>query len=161
MFNIHDSIIKIIPASGFDPANAIINPVLDIAMRADTANWLGSAEYDLETAQHMLAAGRYLYVVFMCHLALEKMLKTHVAELRKETPARTHDLLYRVRNADLELTKDHLEFIGRINNASIPTRYPDDIERVLREYSEPVAHEYFEKKTEVIDWLKGHPNLQT
>ncbi len=36
------------------------------------------SEYDVETARHMLATGRYLYVVFMCHLALEKMLKAHV-----------------------------------------------------------------------------------
>ncbi|HET7087843.1 MAG TPA: HEPN domain-containing protein [Anaerolineae bacterium] len=48
-------------------------------MRADTQNWIATAEYDLETARHMLATGRYLYVVFLCHLALEKMLKAHVA----------------------------------------------------------------------------------
>jgi hypothetical protein len=34
-------------------------------MRRDTANWLASAEYDLETAHHMLVTGRHLYVIFM------------------------------------------------------------------------------------------------
>lgn len=49
-------------------------------MRKDTSNWIALAEYDLETARHMLATRRFLYVVFMCHLALEKMLKAHVTE---------------------------------------------------------------------------------
>ena len=42
-------------------------------MRKDTANWIALTNYDIETARHMLETGRYLYVVFLCHLALEKM----------------------------------------------------------------------------------------
>jgi len=40
-------------------------------VRKDTANWIALADYDMETAGHMLATERYLYVVFLCHLALE------------------------------------------------------------------------------------------
>ena len=45
-------------------------------MRKDTANWIALADYDIETARHMLATERYLYVVFLCHLALEKLHQT-------------------------------------------------------------------------------------
>jgi HEPN domain-containing protein len=62
-------------------------------MRKDTLNWVALAEYDLETARHMLTTGRYLYVVFLCHLALEKMLKAHVSEITQVFPAKTHDLI--------------------------------------------------------------------
>jgi hypothetical protein len=31
-------------------------------MRKDTVNWIALAEYDLETAQHMLTTGRFLYI---------------------------------------------------------------------------------------------------
>ncbi len=55
-------------------------------MRNDTANWIALADYDIETARHMLATGRYLYVVFLCHLALEKLLKAHVAEVTQIVP---------------------------------------------------------------------------
>lgn len=37
--------------------------------------WLDIADYDLETAKSMLTSGRYLYVVFMCQQAIEKLLK--------------------------------------------------------------------------------------
>jgi HEPN domain-containing protein len=55
------------------------------------------AEYDLDTAQHMLETGRYLYVIFLCHLALEKMLKAHVTEVTQTVPVKTHDLIYLVK----------------------------------------------------------------
>lgn len=66
-------------------------------MRKDTINWIALAEYDLETAQHMLTTGRFLYVVFMCHLSLEKMLKAHVTETTKSIPVKTHDLIYLIK----------------------------------------------------------------
>ena len=37
--------------------------------------WASLAEYDLETAGAMLRTARHLYVGFMCHQAVEKMLK--------------------------------------------------------------------------------------
>jgi HEPN domain-containing protein len=129
-------------------------------MRADTKNWISMADYDLETAQHMLATGRYLYVVFMCHLALEKMLKAHVTEVTQSIPAKTHDLIYLVKKSELDLPLSHLEFIGKINNASVPTRYPEDLQRMLHEYPEAVVLDYLQQTEEVVKWLKQHPNLK-
>ena len=37
--------------------------------------WLDTAQYDLKTAESMLDAGRWFYVVFMCQQALEKLVK--------------------------------------------------------------------------------------
>ena len=37
--------------------------------------WISIDLYDLETAQAMFNTGRYLYVVFMCQQAIEKLLK--------------------------------------------------------------------------------------
>ncbi|MGC9352319.1 MAG: HEPN domain-containing protein [Mariniphaga sp.] len=35
------------------------------------------SDYDFETAKAMLETGRYLYVGFMCHQTLEKLLKAY------------------------------------------------------------------------------------
>jgi HEPN domain-containing protein len=130
-------------------------------MRAETRNWIETAEYDLETARHLLATGRYPYVIFMCHLALEKMLKAHVSEMTGNIPPRTHDLIALTRRSGLDLPQGDLEFIGRINNVSIPTRYPDDLQRVLQEYTERVARRYLDQTEGTVRWLRQHPNLQT
>lgn len=128
-------------------------------MRKDTKNWLALADYDLETARHMLATGRYLYVVFLCHLALEKMLKAHVAEITQEVPIKTHDLIYLVKKCELEVPENHLDFIGKINTASIPTRYPEDLQRSLKEYPKSIAKDYLDQTMELVKWLKQHQNL--
>jgi len=122
-------------------------------------NWIALTDYDLDTARHMLATQRYLYVVFLCHLALEKILKAHVAEVTQNVPIKTHDLIYLVKKCDLELPENYLDFVGKINTASIPTRYPDDLQRSLNEYPESVAKDYLAQTTELILWLKQHPNL--
>ncbi|MEJ5311293.1 MAG: HEPN domain-containing protein [Anaerolineae bacterium] len=123
-------------------------------MRPDTKNWIDSALYDLETAKHMLTTRRYLYVVFMCHLALEKMLKAHVTENLQTIPPRTHDLIYLVSRSALTLPDAYLEFLGKINNASTLIRYPDDFQQALQEYPRSVVKSYLQQTEEIIEWLR-------
>lgn len=119
------------------------------------------SEYDIGTAEHMLSTGRYLYVIFMCHLALEKILKAHVTEVTKEVPRKTHDLLYLVEKVNLKVPREYLDFIGKINNTSVPTRYPEDLQSLLKEFPKNVAEDYLQRTKEVIAWLQHHPNLKT
>lgn len=111
-------------------------------MRPDTKNWLKSATYDFETAQHMLSTGRYIYVVFFCHLIIEKTLKALVTEVRGKPSPRSHDLIYLAKRAGLTFEPYFYEFISKLKNASIPTRYPTDIERVMVEYNKEVVTSY-------------------
>jgi len=92
-------------------------------MRKDTKNFIKSSEYDLNTAQFMIDTGRYIYVIFMCHLSLEKLLKAIVAEITKNIPPKSHNLIYLIKLSDIELPKKFIDFIAKINNASIVTRY--------------------------------------
>ncbi len=129
-------------------------------MRPDTQNWIALSDYDLETARHMLASGRFLYVIFMCHLALEKMLKAYFIEVTQSIPPKTHDLIYLIKKSELALPQAYLEFIGKINNASVPTRYPEDFQRIIAQYPESVACDYLERTEEVLKWLREHPKLR-
>ncbi len=122
-------------------------------MRPDTQNWVNTALYDIETARHMLTTRRYLYVVFMCHLALEKMLKAHVTENLQAIPPRSHDLIYLISRSGLILPDKFLEFVGKINNASILTRYPDDLQQAIQEYPRSIVKSYLQQTEEIIQWL--------
>ena len=53
-----------------------------------------------------------------------------------------------------------LDFIGKLNNASIPTRYPEDLAKTVGSYPKKVAQEYLKKTKEVIEWLKRDPRLK-
>ncbi|NJD04595.1 MAG: HEPN domain-containing protein [Ruminiclostridium sp.] len=43
--------------------------------------WEEYAQYDLDTAEVMFDTGRYLYSVFMCQQAVEKIVKGHICSL--------------------------------------------------------------------------------
>lgn len=59
----------------------------------EVLEWLSQSQYDLDTAQAMLDSRRYMYAVFMCHLAVEKALKALVVKRTGDTPPRTHNLV--------------------------------------------------------------------
>jgi HEPN domain-containing protein len=129
-------------------------------MRDDTRNWIACVEYDLATAQGLFETGRYVYVIFMCHLAIEKMLKAHVTEVIQAVPAKTHNLMYLVRKAGLEVPPDILDFLGDINNECVPTRYPRDIAKLVSKFDREMAGSYLRSTREAIKWLRHDPNLR-
>lgn len=61
-------------------------------MNERTKYWVDSAEYDLETARVMLEGRRFLYVGFMCHQAIEKILKGCFVAIENKNPPYTHTL---------------------------------------------------------------------
>jgi HEPN domain-containing protein len=129
-------------------------------MRKDTENFITSSEYDLQTAAAMFESGRYIYVVFMCHISTEKMLKAIVAEATQNIPPKTHNLIYLIKLGEVTLPADLFEFVAKLNNASIITRYPEDFRKLLEVFPQDIAKEYLMTTQRVIEWLKSH-RLQT
>ena len=123
-------------------------------MRKEVQNWLDSARYDLETAGHLFRAGRYIYTVFMCHLALEKVLKAKVEEITGEEPPKTHDLEYLVELAGLSFDEKTEDFVLELSNLSVVTRYPRDFQVMLRDFSQERAKATLLKATEVFQWIE-------
>ena len=128
-------------------------------MLKETKNWIESSDYDAQTATHMLQTGRYIYVLFMCHLAIEKILKAIVQEDTGKLPHKTHDLIYLLQITKINLPENMLEFVGKINNVSVVTRYPEDLSKIISSYPETVANDYLNRTREVIRWLKQDARL--
>ncbi len=116
--------------------------------------WLLQSDYDLSTAEAMFESGRYFYSIFMCHLSLEKCLKGIYYKTLDELPPKTHNLVYLVEKMSLQLPEDIYQFIYSINAESIATRYPDDIQRALKEYSKEKAVEIINESKKTLQWLK-------
>jgi HEPN domain-containing protein len=96
-----------------------------------------------------------------CPLPTEKMLKALVTEETQKLPLRTHNLIDLAQRANLDLSQDHRDFIGKINNASVAVRYPDDLSKMVPQYPETIAREYLEKTKECIAWMRQDARLQT
>lgn len=131
-------------------------------MKKATANWLQSMEYDLKTASTLLKDRKYIYVVFMCHLAIEKALKAVLSEMFKELPPYTHNLNRLIELGNIKLPHKHQNFINKINLQSVPTRYPEDFKKLSKEFDKKIAELYLKQTRGVIRWLKQNiPQLKS
>ena len=123
-------------------------------MSKNPQEWLKQADYDMKTAEVMFDNKRYFYAVFMCHLSIEKALKGIYLDRLKEIPPKTHNLVYLVEKIKLLLPENLYDSVFALNRVSVPTRYPDDIQRMLKDYNEERTKKVIESGKEVLQWLK-------
>ncbi|MBN1974815.1 MAG: HEPN domain-containing protein [Sedimentisphaerales bacterium] len=129
-------------------------------MLKETENWLEMVDYDLDTARQMFNTKRYVYVIFMCHLAIEKALKAIVCEETKKFPPKTHDLIFLTKLGKIEFPEDLLNYIGKVNNVAVVTRYPEDLSKLVSSYTQAVTQEYLNNTIKVIECIKQDPRLE-
>ena len=74
-----------------------------------TKKWFERVDYDLQTADAMLNTGRYIYAIFMCQQAIEKVMKAFINNLGKDVLP-IHNLRRLAEKAGLidDLTEEHL-----------------------------------------------------
>lgn len=123
-------------------------------VKKTTEEWLKQADYDLKTAEAMLLARKYIYTIFMCHLAVEKTLKALWTKKYSETPGKTHDLIFLSSNLDLNLTTKFNDFLEELDGLSVPTRYPDELDKVLKQFSLAKTEKIYKSTKELLSWLK-------
>lgn len=123
-------------------------------MSKQAEEWFKQAEYDLGTAEAMFRSRRYIYAVFMCHLCLEKALKGLIAG-QGQIPLKSHDLVFLLERIETVVPEQYAEFLEMLNDVSVPTRYPDELDRLVAQYPRRRAAEILERCREVYTWLKN------
>jgi HEPN domain-containing protein len=119
--------------------------------------WKDISEYDIVTAEAMLKTGRLLYVGFMCHQAIEKILKAYYVKMIGETPPYIHDL---EKLADLSglsdiLSEPQIEFLGELNPLNIESRYPKYKDEMFQIMKSKDCEDFLTKSKEFLEWTKS------
>ncbi|MFA4852212.1 MAG: HEPN domain-containing protein [Bacteroidales bacterium] len=116
--------------------------------------WFIQSDYDLETADAMLKTGRFVYCVFMCHLALEKALKGLFVKKFDKVPSKIHNLIFLADELNLVMTEEQLKFIYKLNALSITTRYPDELKKLIKVYNLETTEQILNNTKEIQQWIK-------
>ena len=116
--------------------------------------WLKQAEYDFSTAEFMYSGGRFFYAVFMCHLTIEKALKGLFQQKTQEMPPKTHNLVHLLSKIGIRPDENVGKIITRLNQASIATRYPEDIDVLQKDYTQEAAKQILSQTKEALVWIK-------
>jgi HEPN domain-containing protein len=118
--------------------------------------WIDLSEYDLDTAQSMLETGRYLYVGFMCHQAIEKIIKGYWQHVKNELPPKTHNLSLLLKNTGLRdfLPSDMSDFVDELEPLNIEARYPTYKDALVSKMNQKYTESILKKTRDLYSWIK-------
>jgi HEPN domain-containing protein len=86
--------------------------------------WLRTARDDVRAAATLFRGRHYRWVVFCCHLAIEKALKAVLQHQHGTLPPRLHDLRALLARTGLTPPARLRRFVDQMAGLSVPTRYP-------------------------------------
>ena len=118
--------------------------------------WKEISDYDFDTAEAMLNSKRYLYVGFMCHQTIEKILKAYFNSINPDPAPFTHSLSYLAKKSNIYdlFSEDQKDFIDLLEPLNIESRYPSHKEKLLQSLSETRCLEILTKTKQLQEWIK-------
>ena len=119
--------------------------------------WTNIAEYDLSAAKALLKTKHFLYVGFMCHQTIEKILKAmFVLKFPNESPPYTHALLRLSKITSLleKMSEEHRELIRSLEPLNIESRYPRTKEAIISTLSKERCNFIIHQTEGLFKWIK-------
>jgi len=118
--------------------------------------WIDISEYDLQTAQAMLDTQRFLYVGFMCHQNIEKILKAYYIHKINNKPPYTHNLSYLAEQSGLMklLSEEHKSLMDILESLNIEARYPKYKDNLLKSLTFEKCKSLLHDTGEFHKWIK-------
>jgi HEPN domain-containing protein len=119
--------------------------------------WLDIAQYDLGTADAMYSSQRWLYVVFMCEQAVEKLVKGLYTLYVDDNVPKTHNINSLVRAFEDKLpetvSSDKFILFEDLRSFYLNGRYADFKQKLSASTDEATAKSYLNQTKEVFAWL--------
>jgi len=119
--------------------------------------WLEIAEYDIETADALFEKGRWLYVVFMCQQAIEKLVKGLYVLYVDDNVPRIHNITALVKRFEdklpIKVTADKFDLFDTLTKYYLSNRYPDYISKLGAQIQKPEASIILLQAKETFSWL--------
>ena len=119
--------------------------------------WLDIAQYDFDTAKTMLQSGRWLYVVFMCQQAVEKLVKGLYVLYVDDNVPKTHNirvLIEKFENLLPEaITDERYNLFEDLTIHYLNGRYADYKQKLSERLDEQAATDFYNQTKDVFAWL--------
>ena len=121
--------------------------------------WLENANYDMKAAEAMLNSGMWVYTVFMCQQAIEKLVKGIYGILvDADNIPRVHNItrLFKEFENVLEVpVKDeYYDLFETLTGYYLNNRYPDFKTHLLSTTNKEKANELYTQSKEAFAWLQ-------
>ena len=120
------------------------------------AYWIELSEYDLKVAESLSEKGHYLYMGFMCHQSVEKMLKAIYVTKLNAVPPFIHklDKLIELTGLKEAISDAQYDLIDELIPLNIQARYPAYKDAIYKLIDDTKAKDILVKTGALISWLK-------
>ena len=119
--------------------------------------WLEYAEYDLQSAETMFSGGRWMYVIFMCQQAIEKLVKGLYLWYIDDNVPKVHDIPNLFSRFMDKITQpvndDYIKLFRDLSANYLNTRYPNYKEKLSGVTDKNTAKSFLKKSREAFKWL--------
>ena len=118
--------------------------------------WIDLSDRDFDTAEWVIKGGYNLHAGYMCHQAVEKILKGYFTKQKEDTPPFTHnliDLAVKTGLYDL-MSNEQKAFIGALNPLNIEARYPEYKNKIAQTMTKEVTQNILTDTKELLQWTK-------
>jgi HEPN domain-containing protein len=120
----------------------------------NTKKWLERVDYDLQTADAMLNTGRYIYAVFMCQQAIEKVMKAFINNSGNPVlPVHNLRRLAEISGLINQFNEEQLFKLDFLSQYYINARYKEDIEELSRGITQEFAGDIINFTKEMVKWI--------
>lgn len=115
-------------------------------------HWQNGAKEDLEVAKQLIASDKIRHGLFFLHLAMEKIIKSHICRNTNDIAPRLHNLVRLAELSGISFEQRQMDLLAEINPFNIEGRYPEIWEAVP---SPEEADIFIQKTEELFKWLKN------
>jgi HEPN domain-containing protein len=116
--------------------------------------WKKLSDYDIITAKHMFLTKRYPYCLYMCHLSVEKMLKSLVMQKINRNPPFSHNLIALAKELDITFDEVQKNLLADLTEFNIEARYPEWKKEFYKKANKKYTQIYFIHSQKLQKWLK-------
>ncbi|MBQ8657112.1 MAG: HEPN domain-containing protein [Prevotella sp.] len=117
--------------------------------------WFDIAEEDISAAEWMHKGGKWLYVAFECHQALEKLIKGYWSVARDDDPPLLHNHERLLMGCGLynKLSDEQMKFLEQMHPMYIAGRYPQYKKQVASTLNEQASQYFIEQTKKFQQWI--------
>lgn len=125
--------------------------------------WLEQVDEDILTAEALFDSGRWLYIGFLCHQAVEKVIKAYWLATRDDEPIYLHNHFRLLEGCGLkaELSDEQRRFVEIMSPMYIAGRYPEYKNQVARMLNEKGSAYLIEQTKLFRQWILQKCSLET
>lgn len=130
--------------------NSVMMERLNIAYK-----WLAQVDEDISTAECLYQGGHWLYIGFLCHQAIEKLIKAYWFAMREDEPIYLHNHFRLLEGCGLksELTEEQRRFLEIMAPMYIAGRYPEYKSQVARMLNDKGSAYIIEQTKQFKQWI--------